>query len=95
MNDDDYFLETPAPRTSGWLPSDRYYISKTGMPHRSGETGDYGRNDGSHLTAQEMADANRTGRLEQLIRRIQMSRSQRPYIEEAETPVLYDPNMEP
>ena len=57
----------------GMEPSDRYYISRTGMPHRSGEVGDFGRH-GSHITASQMAELQRSGELEYLIRRIQQAR---------------------
>jgi hypothetical protein len=70
----EYMLaEEQSPRRE--LPSNRYYISKTGMPHRSGEVGEPGRHDGSHITAQEMAELERSGDLEQLIRRIQEARA--------------------
>ena len=57
------------------LPSGFDYISKTGMPHRSDQVGDPGRHDGSHITAQEMAELERSGDLERLIRRIQEARA--------------------
>jgi len=57
--------------------SDRYAMHRSGMPHRSGEVGDYGRHDGTHLTATEMAELQRSGRLEQMIREQMIRRIQR------------------
>jgi hypothetical protein len=57
------------------LPSNRYYMHSSGMPHRSGEVGEPGRHDGSYISAQEMAELERSGDLERLIRRIQEARA--------------------
>lgn len=78
-------------------PSARDYIHSSGMPHRSGEVG--GRHDGTHLTAREMAELQRNGRLEQMIRRLQRARASmggveaRFAAEEPEMPAPYDPNF--
>jgi hypothetical protein len=95
----EFLPELPAPRVPGDVESDRYYMHSSGMPHRSGEVGDYGRHDGSHLTAREMAELQRSGRLEQMIRRIQRARSAEARVngmfsdDEPEMPAPYDPNF--
>jgi len=61
-------------------PSARYYMhSSNGMPHRSGELGDYARSEGFHFTAREMADLQRSGSADR-IRRMQkmLEASRRP-----------------
>jgi|688.fasta_scaffold605812_2 hypothetical protein len=98
---DEYMLpEMPAlPGRPGDMDSDRYAMHSSGMPHRSGEVGDHGRHDGTHLTAREMAELQRSGRLEQMIRRLQRARAARAGVEatyadeEPEMPAPYDPNF--
>lgn len=78
--------ETPPELRRGWAPFAYYIDRTTGLPHRSGTVGDLGRDDGTHITAQEMAELERTGRLEQVIRRIQQARAAgQPYPERPRT----------
>jgi hypothetical protein len=97
---DEHMLpEMPAPRVPGDVESDRYYMHRSGMPHRSGEVGDFGRHDGSYISAQEMAELMRSGDLEEKIRRIQRARSAVARVDamfsedEPEMPAPYDPNF--
>lgn len=77
--------------------SDMDSMHRSGMPHRSG-LGDYGGRhaDIGYISAQEMADLQRSGMLEDKIRRIQQAKADarrpfRPSPEPLETPAPYDP----